>query len=261
MPRVTAVNQWGGPPAVSLGAMDHPDERALVRLLDLQAEDGALDRLRRRLDTLPEAAQLAEVRARLAELSSDADIATKQRDEISREQGRIEAESGVLDQKLQREEQRLFSGSVSNPKELSALQAEVEMLKRQRAGEEDRLLEVMVAHDQANQTLDSLSAERDEIATAAQGLGATVTQLSSEIESELSAHERARSDLEASLPSDLVALYDRLRAGKGGVGAAALERDTCLGCHTRLPAREVERLRAERGLQRCDNCRRILVIR
>jgi uncharacterized protein len=261
MPRVTAVNQWGGPAAVSLGAMDQPDERALVRLLDLQAEDGALDRLGRRLDTLPEAAQLAEVRARLAELSSDADIATKQRDEISREQGRIEAEIGVLDQKLQREEQRLFSGSVSNPKELSALQAEVEMLKRRRAGEEDRLLEVMVAHDQANQTLDSLSAERDETATAAEGLGATVTQISSKIESELSSHERARRDLAASIPSDLVALYDRLRAGKGGVGAAALERDTCLGCHTRLPSREVERLRAERGLQRCDNCRRILVIR
>ena len=258
---MTTVNQWEVRPLLASGAMVQPDERALVRLLDLQAEDGALDRLRRRLDTLPEAAQLAEVRARLAELSSDADIATKQRDEISREQGRIETEIGMLDQKLQREEQRLFSGSVSNPKELSSLQAEVEMLKRRRAGEEDRLLEVMVAHDQANQTLDSLSAERDETATAAEGLGAAVTQISSEIESELSSHERARRDLAASLPGDLVALYDRLRAGKGGVGVAALERDTCLGCHTTLPSREVERLRAERGLQRCDNCRRILVIR
>jgi predicted nucleic acid-binding Zn-ribbon protein len=241
--------------------MDQPDDTALVRLLDLQDEDGALDRLRRRLDTLPEAAQLAEVRARLAELSSDAEIATKQRDEINREQGRIEAEIGVLDQKLQREEQRLFSGSVSNPKELSSLQAEVEMLKRQRAGSEDRLLEVMVAHDQANQTLDSLRAERDETAVTAEGLDATVTQIVSEIEAEFRSHERTRSEVAASLPRDLVALYDKLRAGKGGVGAAALERDTCLGCHTRLPAREVERLRAERGLQRCDNCRRILVIR
>jgi len=241
--------------------VDQVDDGVFVRLLDLQAEDGALDRLKRRLDTLPEAAQLTEVRARLAELSSDADIATKQRDEISREQGRIEAEIGVLDQKLQREEQRLFSGSVSNPKELSALQAEVEMLKRRRAGEEDRLLEVMVAHDQASQTRDSLTAERDETASAAESLGATVTQLVSGIESELSSHEVARSDVAASLPTDLVALYERLRAGKGGVGAAALDGDTCLGCHTRLPSREVERLRAERGLQRCDNCRRILVIR
>lgn len=251
----------GRPAAVSLGAMDQLDDGALVRLLDLQSEDGILDRLRRRLDTLPEAAQLAEVRARLAELSSDADIATKQRDEITREQGRIEAEIEVLDQKLRREEQRLFSGSVSNPKELSALQAEVEMLKRRRAGEEDRLLEAMVAHDQASQTLDSLTAERDETASAAESLGATVTKIVAEIESELGSHELARSDVAASLPPDLVALYEGLRAGKGGVGAAALERNTCLGCHTRLPAREVERLRAERGLQRCDNCRRILVIR
>ena len=258
---MTAVNRWGGPAAVSLEAMDQPDDSALVRLLDLQDEDGALERLRRRLDTLPEAAQLADVRARLAELSSDSDIATKQRDEINREQARIEAESGVLDQKLQREEGRLFSGGVSNPKELSSLQDEVEMLKRQRSVAEDRLLEVMVAHDQANQTLASLIAERDETAEAAEGLGATVAQLVSEIEAELRSHEQTRDEVAASLPSDLVALYDKLRVAKGGVGAAALERDTCLGCHTRLPSREVERLRAERGLQRCDNCRRILVIR
>src|SRR5919106_5303141 len=192
MPRVTAVNRWGGPAAVSLEAMDQPDDSALVRLLELQDEEGALERLRRRLDTLPEAAQLADVRARLAELSSDSDIATKQRDEINREQARIEAESGVLDQKLQREEGRLFSGGVSNPKELSSLQDEVEMLKRQRSVAEDRLLEVMVAHDQANQTLASLIAERDETAEAAEGLGATVAQIVSEIEAELRSHEQTR---------------------------------------------------------------------
>jgi predicted nucleic acid-binding Zn-ribbon protein len=62
------------------------------------------------------------------------------------------------------------------------------------------------------------------------------------------------------LPQELVALYEKIRAAKGGVGAAALEQGTCQGCHTKLPAREVERLRAEGGLQRCENCRRILVV-
>jgi predicted nucleic acid-binding Zn-ribbon protein len=58
-----------------------------------------------------------------------------------------------------------------------------------------------------------------------------------------------------------LSLYDSIRASKNGVGAAALVGGTCQGCHTQLPAREVERMRAEGGLQRCDNCRRILVVR
>jgi predicted nucleic acid-binding Zn-ribbon protein len=84
--------------------------------------------------------------------------------------------------------------------------------------------------------------------------------LTGEIESELGAHGSARAEIATSLPDDLLKLYDQLRASKGGVGAAALEAGTCQGCHTKLPAKEIERLKAQGGLQRCDNCRRILVI-
>jgi predicted nucleic acid-binding Zn-ribbon protein len=241
--------------------MDSPDDAALARLLELQDVDSALDRLRRRLETLPEATQLEEVRARLAELEADMEIAVKQGDELAREQGRLEGEIGLLDDKLGREEGRLFSGKVANPKELSSLQAEVEMLKRRRSTEEDRLLEILVAYDAAKSTLESLRAERDEVALAAQNLTGTVEELESEIENELSEKSARRAGIASSLPSELVTLYEGLRTTKGGVGAAALERDTCLGCHTTLPAREVERLRSAGGLQRCDNCRRILVVR
>jgi predicted nucleic acid-binding Zn-ribbon protein len=57
-----------------------------------------------------------------------------------------------------------------------------------------------------------------------------------------------------------LSLYDTIREQKHGIGAAALEQGTCQGCHTKLPQKEIERMRAEGGLQRCDNCRRILVI-
>ena len=44
----------------------------------------------------------------------------------ARRPNRLEGEVELLDQKIGREEQRMFAGTVSNPKELSALQAEVE---------------------------------------------------------------------------------------------------------------------------------------
>ncbi|MDQ3659798.1 MAG: C4-type zinc ribbon domain-containing protein [Actinomycetota bacterium] len=236
------------------------DASALERLLQLQSEDSSLDRSRRRLDQLPERAKLEKLEQQLEELSSDAAVAERNRDDVARVQDRLEGEISVLEQKLQREQHRMYSGQVANPKELSNLQAEVEMLSRRRGGLEDELLDSMVARDGAVSTLQALTTERDELSSSVSELQSEVARLSGEIEAELEERLKARDELRSGLPEDLVLLYEKIRSAKGGVGAAVLERGTCQGCHTRLPAREVERLRAEGGLQRCDNCRRILVV-
>lgn len=236
------------------------DATALGQLLELQSEDTAIKRLEERKASLPEAQRLAEVNDQLAELTADLEIAQKQNDEIAREQDKLEGEIGIIDEKITREEQRLFGGAVSNPKELGALQAEVAMLKRKRADAEDSLLEVMVQREDATATLDRLRGERDEATRSAEQLTATVEQLTTEIDAQLGAHGERRQTAAAPLPPDLVELYEKIRATKNGVGAAALESGTCQGCHTKLPNKEAERIKSEGGLQRCENCRRILVV-
>lgn len=232
----------------------------LQRLLELQAEDSAIMRLQERRAALPEAQRLDEVREQIAELTSDIEIATKQADEIAREQNRLEGEMEIGDQKIGREEQRLFSGAVANPKELSALQAEVEMLKRKKGELEDQLLEIMVHRDQATQTLDRLRSENERATAEGDELTKKVAALTTEIDTQLTEHTTAREKIATEIDTKILELYEKLRASKGGVGAAALEDGTCGGCHFKLPNKEVERLRAEGGLQRCDNCRRILVV-
>jgi predicted nucleic acid-binding Zn-ribbon protein len=237
------------------------DDDSLQRLLDLQSEDLTIKRLEERRSSLPEASRLEQVSAQLAELEADSEIARKQLQEVTREHGRLEGEIGIGEQKIQKEEQRLFSGAVSNPKELGALQAEVAMLKRKRGELEDQLLEVMLQKDDATTTMSSLDKERSESAQQAGALKETVAAIILEIDSELADHTTKRADIAATIPPDLLSLYERTRATKGGVGAAALIDSTCQGCHTRLPSKEAERLRAEKGLQRCDNCGRILVVK
>lgn len=236
------------------------DDPTLRRLLDLQAEDSAMTRLRERRASLPEAARLAEVQDLLAELSADLDIARKQNDEVAREQSRLEGEIELIDNKSTREEQRMMSGKVANPKELSALQAEIESLKRRRSGVEDQLLDVMVQREGSEATVDKLQRESEQATAEAEKLTAAVARLSGDIDTELSEHEATRQELATTIPEDLMTLYEKIRSTKHGVGAAALSAGTCSGCHTKLPAIEAERIRKERGLQRCDNCRRILVV-
>lgn len=232
----------------------------LQRLLDLQTEDSAIKRLTERKSSLPEAQQLQTLNEQVAELTSDIEIATRQNSEVGRDQDKLEGEIEIADSKIAKEEQRMFSGSVANPKELSALQAEVEMLKRKKGELEDQLLEVMVAKESAAATLERLEGERSRAAAESERLTKEVAMLVNDIEAQLADHEGRRAEIAREIPDDILKLYEQVRATKGGIGAAALEAGTCQGCHTKLPNKEVERLKAEGGLQRCENCRRILVV-
>lgn len=239
---------------------DDATPAVLRRLLDLQTEDTAMKVLETRRSSLPEARRLGELSASLAEMEADLVIATKQADEIRREQSRLEDAIKLVEDKIGREEQRMFSGSIANPKELSALQAEVESLKRRRGDHEDSLLDVMVAGESATETVGRLTVERDQTRTEADELGASVDAITGDIDAELTVHKAGREVIAPEIPERVLKLYDDLREQKGGVGAAALVGGTCEGCHTKLPNKEAERVRAEGGLQRCDNCRRILVV-
>ena len=233
---------------------------ALHGLLDLQAEDTALKRLHERRQALPEAQRLAEITEQVEELTADLQHADKQHTEVARQQDKLEGEIAIVDEKIAREEKRLFGGQVSNPKELGALQAEVAMLKRKRAEFEDALLEVMVQKEDAGATLERLKGEQATASESAQALTKIVDDLMREIDLKLEMHGAKRDSLRGPLPAELLSLYDKIRETKGGVGAAALEGGTCQGCHTKLPNKEIEQMKAEGGLQRCENCRRILVI-
>jgi uncharacterized protein len=63
------------------------------------------------------------------------------------------------------------------------------------------------------------------------------------------------------VPQDLLDLYERMRQQHGGVGAAALHRGRCEGCHLSLNSGDLNQIRtaAPDEVVRCEECRRILV--
>jgi hypothetical protein len=70
-----------------------------------------------------------------------------------------------------------------------------------------------------------------------------------------------RAAVAAEEPAELLDLYERLRTQHGGVGAAALRRGQCQGCHLTLNAGDLSVIRAAAAddVVRCEECRRILV--
>ena len=63
------------------------------------------------------------------------------------------------------------------------------------------------------------------------------------------------------MPADLLTLYTRIGASKGGVGAAALVHRSCTGCQLQVNANELREYAttAPEEVLRCEECGRILV--
>jgi predicted nucleic acid-binding Zn-ribbon protein len=234
---------------------------AFQQLLRVQEHDTAADRLRHRRATLPELAELAAVDTSLADVEAALSAASGRLAAVARDQGRLEDELAATEGRIADLERRLYSGVVTVPRELQAMQADLESLRRRRSALEDEVLDVMAAREPVDAEVAALEAERDRLDGEGARLRALVAEAQAGIDADLAGEETRRAEAAIGLPADLTALYERLRTRYGGIGAAPLVGARCGGCHLTLPATEVDRIRREPpdALVTCDQCGRILV--
>ena len=149
------------------------DPSAQVRLLDLQDLDSRADLLRHQRRSLAELAVLAELtgeRSRLEGQAQDARIAV---DDLTLEQAKVDADVEQVKTRRERDQQRIDQGLVSNPKDIQRMQQEMVSLERRITSLEDDEIEVMERLEEAQGTLDALTAglaETDEKIAAADGV-------------------------------------------------------------------------------------------
>lgn len=230
-------------------------------LLRVQEHDTAADRLRHRRQHLPEMAELQQCEDALAALEATLAALDDQASEAARLQRRLEGELSLLESKLAELDAKLYSGAVTVPRELEAMQHEGAAMRERRAVLEDEVLEAMGGRETVDGEVGDLRRRREELDTRGAALRAAVAEAQSQVDRELTAELAAREQAATAIPTDVAALYEQLRARLGGVAAAPLVNGRCGGCHLALPATEVDRLRKEspETLVRCEQCERILV--
>jgi len=230
-------------------------------LLKLQTHDSAVDRLRHRRSTLPERADLTARKAAYDELDTRRAEVAERRDAELREERRLDDEVRSLEAKAKAEDARMYSGTISSPRELQAMQADIDQLRRHAAEKEDEELEVMVRREALDAEVAELEAAQAALLAEMQTLQAAIEAQEREIDAELSVEEQARAELIPSIPEATLRLYEDVRRGNNGVGAARLVGMNCQACHLGLPATEVDRIRhlPPDTLARCEHCGAILV--
>lgn len=237
------------------------DPDAQLRLLELQKLDSAADQRRHQRAHLPEDTELralAERRSDVLGRSRDQQIVV---DDLRVAQEKADADVEQVKARRKRDQDRMDQGLVSNPKDLERMQHELETLERRIATLEDEELEIMEDLEAAQNDLETMQTDLAETEQRLAEVTAARDEKYAEIDADLARIATERESVAAGLPDDLLALYERLRAGKSGVGAAELRARQCGGCMMTLDAAELADIRSkgEDDVVRCEQCQRILV--
>jgi predicted nucleic acid-binding Zn-ribbon protein len=230
-------------------------------LLELQDHDLRIMRLNKQLDDLPVKRSILAVRSKTAEfqtLHARTESAGRQLDVRVR---RIEDEVSAVRTKMEREQNKLLSGEVRNPKELNAISMELDALKRRSDSLEADELREMAKREQATEqsakvrsAIDAAQAKEAELVEEFKhdggGILAEVEKLSAE-----------REKLASSLPAEMRERYVALRAAKHGIAVGRLEGDSCGVCQVNIPAHRLEALAGGPDVGTCPLCQRLLIVR
>ncbi len=230
-------------------------------LLAVQEHDTRTDQLNHRIETLPVRSDLAQLVDDVRAVDDQLADAQRRRDELGRSQQRLEDEIASLTERANQAEKQLYSGAVTNPRELQALQDDVASIRRRIGQLEDDELEIMELVEPVDVERTQLTGERERLDAEGARLRAALDEAESDLAAQLAAVRAEREAAAAEVPDELWPEYDKLRVRFGGVGIARLVGSTCQGCHLALAAVEVDRIRKlplDEAVH-CEECGRLLV--
>lgn len=232
----------------------------LRTLLDLQAADQVVKRIKHQLDHLEEQQRLEEAQEKVDAVEREHAERRVEWDLVQPRVKKLEDEIAMLEARKAADAQKLYGGHITNPRELQGLRADVESVDRRIADHEDALLEVMEEAEAIQGEMDALMERSADHQREAAELEAARDAAAKELLAELAEAEVARDAERHQLPDELLAVYDQAAARFKGMSVGELVQGMCTGCRMDLPRVDVSELRQGEMLTACPECRRPLVV-
>ena len=229
----------------------------IVEMVALQEVDLRLDDVQRRLAALDTQLEEPDAHRALADEVAAQKALVK---EAGQTRQTLEAEAEVLRAKIVTEDAKLYSGEITDAKELRNLQEEIFALRRGLKALEDRLLARIDEEEHETAAAAYLAAlnkgskaawnkHRSKLQTAHDEVSAEVTILCGE-----------RDEQRAQVADRDLAIYDSQRQ-RQRVAVAAAVGGVCGSCHLALPSILLNRARRAEAVVNCPACDCIVYIR
>jgi predicted nucleic acid-binding Zn-ribbon protein len=226
------------------------------RLFDLQQLDLRLEKTAETLSRVEHQLNHNEALER-----ARSDLEAIQKDQAALQDTQRAGEHAVddLQAKLKPIQQKLLSGSVTNPKELGAMQQQANQIKSHVREEEDKVLDMMGQAEALQNAAAAKAAEVDSIEQEWAGKRNQLQAEQAELMATLDSDRITRGEILGQIDPDHLQLYEKLRQKKQGSAVAKIEQGRCQGCKITIPVSELTQARAGELVQ-CGSCSRVLCV-
>ncbi len=240
--------------------MDDPTDAQLEQLLELQRTDHHVRKLEHQLDALPEQRTLEAAEARVAELTARIEDLIDRYTKTESEGDTLSRDIDTLAARRDAERVRLYDGSVTNQREMSSVEAEVESTDRRIREHEEDLMVILERCEELDAQRAAATQEHTAAVAAAAEAETVRDEAASALLADLGESKVLRDRQAGELPPDLLARYVAAAERGGGTGVGELDRGSCTACRLDFSMVEGDDLYRGPALSSCPHCRRLLVV-
>jgi predicted nucleic acid-binding Zn-ribbon protein len=217
-------------------------------MIELQAVDSGLDELEKLKKRFR--ADIATLETAVTECKTRLQTEKKAQEELAKKRKTLEMEAGTLDSKIKKYQGQ--EAEVKSNEQFTALKAEIEKAKQEKAQIEEKELEILFLEDE----------QKKKIQAAAEDLSGAEKKASEDkknLDQKIADCEKASTDKNAARQVCLAGLdlefaqgYEALRHnGKKIALAQVMEDATCSGCRMQVAPQILNEINRNRAIQRC----------
>jgi len=170
------------------------------------------------------------------------------------------SEHALKDQqvKIQQAESNLYSGNIINPKELQDLQSDIGSLKRQFSSLENKVLEIMISNEEAQNEYELICNKFSSLQAENEINNSTIINEQSNLLKEIEKLNSEKKAAEISLTNQDLSLYKKLRLQRGGLALSSISDGSCNSCGATLTPAQHQAVKAFDQMIFCPSCGRML---
>jgi len=224
-------------------------------LYRLQRVDSSLDDLEDMKGDLPEA---------VATLQTEVDrlnglIKTQQDIVTSSVVARDKADVDILEFKEKLEKYKKQQYEVRSNKEYDALTKEIDFATESIKTLQKQFETLESAMTAAKAEIETLTKQLEEQQAILNERKAELAEVSKANEDEELGLKHQREKIVVRLKADTLSRYDRIRKARNGKAVVPVKRNSCGGCHNRIPPQRLLEIRTQDKIFMCEHCGRILI--
>jgi predicted nucleic acid-binding Zn-ribbon protein len=232
----------------------------VVSLVELQLTESSILRKQNEINNLRRNEKLLKLLSEIGTEKKQLDELDKALRSVEHERKKLEDIVAVHNEKIKKNEEKLFSGTITSAKELVNYQEEIKSLKQNNDELENKILEKMMEIDEYRVKIKDLSSKIAQLDSEISSLKGDIEGKIKIIEVKIKNLKDKKSAVVSIIPKEYLLKYEALKNKKGGIAVAVLKNEFCDICNMQIPSGDAEKIKDISKVHKCPLCGRMLII-